>query len=167
MNKNDVLAKLDKYKDSPVEVAINGAGDITVYGNIEGRWLFIEDTGIVAVAKNTANGRFDIGGSSQREMPFTIMHIEWGDIVYVKSYIKRDEIDSTLSGLTPVGTSKSFAEVLKEISSDSILKANSPRGFANADYNGPDGPYGSFKGSAITTSIDGFPKSYENLVNKE
>ena len=34
MDKAEVIAKLNLYKDKPVEVAINGAGDITVYGNM-------------------------------------------------------------------------------------------------------------------------------------
>ena len=167
MKKANVLAKLDLYKDKPVEVAINGAGDITVYGNIEGRWLFDAGDYLVAVSTNTPNGRFDLGGTSQRELPFNILFIEYDDVVYVKSFIEYNKVKDTLSTLTPIGTSKSINDVIKEISSSSIMKANSPRGYIHADYNKPNGAYGRFLGSAVSTDIDGLPQDIKDLANKE
>ena len=167
MKKADVIAKLDLYKDRPVEVAINGAGDITVYGNMEGRWLFDGGDFLIAVATNTPNGRFDLGGTSQREMPFTIINIDYDDVVYVKSFIKYNEVTDTISALTPVGTDKSIDDIVKEISTSSIMKANSPRGYVQANYNKPNGPYGRFRGSAVSTEIDGLPKDIKDLANKE
>jgi hypothetical protein len=167
MDKAEVIAKLNLYKDKPVEVAINGAGDITVYGNMDGRWLFDGGDCLIAIATNTPNGKFDIGGLSQRDYPFTILHIGYDDIVYVKGYIAYDKVNDTIKNLTPLATDKSINEVVNEIATSSIMKAASPRGFVNANETAPGGSYGRFMGSAISTNIDGLPKYYKDMVDKK
>ena len=155
MKKADVIAKFEEFKDRPIEMATNGAGDITLYGNIEGRWLFTTDSCVVAVAKNTANARYELGGQTQREMPFSILYVNYEDVGYVRSFINKDTIQKDLENLTPGASSKSIDEIIKEIESDSILKAHSANAYGS--------PFAQFKGSVISTSIDGVDKDYKNL----
>ena len=164
MNKSVVLAKLEEYKDRPVEL---GLLDVkSIYGNIEGHWLFDGGDCIIHVEKNVSNSLYEIPGITQRDKPFSITSIYYDDISYIKSYIDpgKGNIQKDLGSYTPIGTSKSGEDIIKEIEGDSINKAIAPRSFQNVDNVAPNGQYGTFKGSVISTSIDGLPKIYNNLV---
>ena len=63
------------------------------------------------------------------------------------------EIFDFIHSLTPVD-GRDIDDVIKELESDSIRKANSPMGFSNNEENKS---YGVFKGSAISTDIGGIP----------
>lgn len=167
MDKAKVLALLNKYKDVPVEVT-DAANSTMFYANIEGRWLFDGGDYLIHVSKNTGNGKFAIADIDQRQRPFTIQYITYDDVMSVRAFIdnKPGSARAIISELTPLGTSKSKDEVLKAIESDSIYKASSTSGYLNASETAPDGAYGRFTGSYISTSKDGIPKNVlEKLIN--
>ena len=167
MDKSKVLSLLEKYKDTPVEVT-DAANSTMFYANIDGRWLFDGGDYLIHVSKNTGNGKFAVADMDQRMRPFVIQYITYDDVISVRAFIdnKPGSIDSVLSGLTPIATSKSADEVLKAIESDSIFKASSTSGPLNAPETAPDGAYGRFTGSYISTSKDGIPKNVlDKLIN--
>lgn len=166
MNKSVVLAKLEKYKDRPIELGLLDVG--CVKGNIEGHWLFDGGDCLVHVEKNVGNASYEIPSLTQKEKPFIMTNIYYDDISYIKTYIApgSGEIDNDLGSFTPVGTSKSSDEILKELQGNSIHKALSPRSFNNVSEVEPGSSYGTFKGSVISTSVDGLPKIYDNLVKE-
>lgn len=166
MNKSVVLAKLEEYKDRPIELGLLDVG--CVKGNIEGHWLFDGGDCLIHVEKNVSNASYEIPSLTQREKPFIMTHIYYDDISYVKTYIApgSGEIDKDLGSFTPIGTSKSSDEILKELQGNSIHKALSPRSFNNVSEVEPGSSYGTFKGSVISTSVDGLPKIYDNLVKE-
>ncbi len=167
MNKSIVLAKLEEYKDRPVEL---GLIDVkSIYGNIEGHWLFDNGDCIIHVEKNASNPGYEIPGLTQREKPFAITAIHYDDISYIKSYIAPGpgEVEKDLGSLEPLGTSKSKDDIIKEIQGNSIYKALAPRSFQNVEDVAPGSQYGTFKGSVISTSKEGLPKYYDKLVNKD
>ena len=167
MIKDVVLAKLEQFKDRPVEL---GLLDVkSIYGNIEGHWLFDGGDCIVHVEKNVSNSSYEIPSLTQREKPFVITYIYYDDISFVKSYIGpgSGEINKDIGSLSPLATTKSSDDILKELQGDTIHKALSPRSFQNVDNVAPGSSYGTFKGSAISTDINGLSKYYDDLVNKD
>lgn len=167
MNKSIVLAKLEEYKDRPIEI---GLLDVkSIYGNIEGHWLFDGGDCLIHVEKNVSNSSYEIPGLTQRDKPFVMTSIYYEDISYIKSYIApgAGEIEKDLGSYSPIGTTKSKDDVIKELQGNSIHKALAPRSFQNVDEVAPDLQYGTFKGSVISTSKDGLPKYYDKLVNKD
>lgn len=167
MNKSIVLAKLEEYKDRPIEI---GLLDVkSIYGNIEGHWLFDGGDCLIHVEKNVSNSSYEIPGLTQRDKPFVMTSIYYEDISYIKSYISpgAGEIEKDLGSYSPIGTTKSKDDVIKELQGNSIHKALAPRSFQNVDEVAPDSQYGTFKGSVISTSKDGLPKYYDKLVNKD
>ena len=123
MNKSVVLAKLEEYKDRPIEI---GLLDVkSIYGNIEGHWLFDAGDCIIHVEKNVSNPGYEIPGLTQRDKPFVMTSIYYDDISYVKSYISpgSGEIEKDLGSYNPIGTSKSKDDIIKELQGNSIHKA--------------------------------------------
>ena len=167
MLKADVLAKLEEYKGRPIVVGLNDEGSL-LYSGIDGHWLFVQGDNLVEIKKNVTDGTYGVSSGNQQQSPFTIMTVPFDVINYVKSYIPHKEgaIEEALSGLTPVGTDKSLSEIQSEIESDSILKALSPRGNVNTPDVAPGRSYGPFKGSAISTDIDGLPKYMDEIVTE-
>lgn len=169
MDKAKVLSLLEKYKDTPIEIT-DAANSLMFYGNMEGRWLFDGGDYLIAVSKNVPNGKYDVAEINQRQRPFTIQYITYDDVISVRSFIdnKPGSVDAIIGSFTPLGTSKSKADVLKEITSDSIYKASSTSGFLNEKQNAPDGAYGKFTGSYISTSKEGIPQNVlDKLLNTE
>ena len=167
MNKSIVLEKLNEYKNRPVEI---GLLDVkSVYGNIEGHWLLDGGDCLIHVEKNVSNPGYEIPGITQREKPFVITNIYYDDISYIKTYVSpgNGNIQKDLGSYSPIGTDKSLDDIIKEIEGDSINRALAPRGFQNVDNVAPNGSYGTFKGSVISTSIDGLPKYYDKLLDNE
>lgn len=167
MNKSIVLAKLEEYKDRPIEL---GLLDVkSVYGNIEGHWFFDGGDCLIHVEKNVSNASYEIPGLTQREKPFIMTLIYYDDISYIKTYISpgSGEIEKDLGSFDVIGTSKSKDDILKEIQGNSIYKALGPRSFQNVDEVAPGSQYGTFKGSVISTSKEGLPKYYDKLVDND
>ena len=164
MDKTKVLAAINKFKDRPIEIKIDG--DITVYGNYEGRWLLDGGDYLIAVAKNTPNGSFQLNGSTQNDKPFSITYSSYNDVFQIRSYIDSESgsIQSDIGSFTPLGTSKTIGEVVEELESDSIHKASSPRGFQNVDNTDYKSSYGHFRGSIISTSSEGIPENLKNSL---
>ena len=164
MNKSVVLAKLEEYKDRPIEL---GLLDVkSVYGNIKGHWLFDGGDCLIHVEKNVSNASYEIPSLTQREKSFIMTAIYYDDISYIKTFISpgAGEIEKDLGSFNPIGTDKSKDDVIKELQGDSIHKVVAPRSFQNVDDVAPNSSYGTFKGSAISTSIDGLPEYYNKLV---
>ena len=115
MNKADVLAKLDLFKDKPVEIGIQDEG-IIIHANIDGHWLFVEGENLVEVKVNSSDGTYGFSGAIQQVNPFKITYYPIEDVYYVRSYIANDpgDIADKLSGLEPVGTDKSMDDIKKE-----------------------------------------------------
>jgi hypothetical protein len=168
MDKSKVLAKLEEYKDRPIEITIDGANDMTFYGNIEGHWLFDGGDFLVHVVKNVSNGKYEIANLSQREKPFAMHMITYDAVKSIRTYIDKAEgaIKTDLGSFTPIGTSKSITDVLNEIESDSIRKVSSPSGYLNVKETAPNGAYGKFNGSYISTTKEGIPQNVrDELLN--
>jgi len=168
MNKADVLAKLDKFKGQPVEIGVQDEG-IIIHANIDGHWLFVEGDNLVEVKVNSSDGTYGFSSAIQQQNPFKITYFPFEDVYYVRSYIANDpgDIADKLSGLEPVGTDKSFDDIIKEIEGNDIRKALSPRGNLNVSDVAPGGPYGTFKGSAVSTSRDGIPQYMKDALLKK
>lgn len=156
MDKTKVLDILSKFKDRPVEVRLDG--DITFYGNMEGRWLLDGGNYIVAVTKNTQNGSYQLKGSTQNVKPFTITYASYNDVFNIRSYIGHEpgDIQSDVGSLTPLATSKTIGDIITELQTDSIHNAASPTGYLDTEDTKDGSDYGHFRGARVTTSIDGF-----------
>lgn len=159
MTKADVLAKLDEYKDRPIEVGLADEGAM-LYSGIDGHWLFVQGDNLVEVKKNTTDGTFGFSTINQNQSPFTVTFAPFDTVNYVKIHIKNTvgDIQNVVGSLEPVGTDKSLDAIIKEIESDSIRKAVSPRGNLNVPDVNTKGSYGKFSGTVISTEIDGIPK---------
>lgn len=171
MKKEDVLAKLEEYKDRPIEIGLSDEGAM-IYANIDGHWLFTDGgDNLVEIKKNSSDGTYGFSSNNQREHPFVITTTPFDAVMYVKVGIKNasGDIAEKTSGLTPVGTDKTLEEIVKAIESDSVRKANSPRGNLNTPAVAPGGygGYGEFKGSAVSTTIDGVPQYMKDSLIKE
>lgn len=168
MNKADVLAKLEKFKDRPVVVQIADEAALA-YGNIDGHWLFVDGDVLVEVMTNSTDPIYGFSSDVQTVHPFKISYFDMDQVIAVKSFITNDagDISDNVSGLEPVGTSKSIDDIIKEIESNSIRKALSPRGNLNTPDVAPGGSYGAFKGSAVSTSRDGIPQYMKDALLKK
>ena len=161
MQKADCLKKLEEYKDRPVVLGGSDQGE-TFYGNIDGHWLFDEDNMLVEVKTNTMDGTYNFNVVAQNISPFVITCMPYETINYVKVFRTHDskDIHDLMKNMTPVGTSKSKDEVMKDIESSTIRKACSIRG--NNENTSYGGPYGSFNGSIISTERNGVPKNVKD-----
>lgn len=168
MLKADVLAKLEEYKDQPIVIGLSDEGQV-VYSGLDGHWLFVDGDNLVEIRKTTSEGTYGVAGITQFEHPFAMITVPFEFVEYVKVFIPfaPGAIGDAIASLTPAGTSKSLDEIKSEIESDSILKALSPRGNVNVSDVAPGGSYGPFRGSAISTSIDGLPKYMEKVITNE
>lgn len=172
MEKSVVLAKLEEYKDRPIEICLSAEGSL-LYSGIEGHWLFVKDDALVEIRKNVPTGTGTTGytGTRQTQNPFIVTSVGWDAIVHVRIFMGQtnEDIVKVLDGLEPVGTTKSMEDITKEIEGDSIRKAVSTRGYLNSDNVAPGSSYGSFKGTTISTDIDGIPQYIKDslLKNKE
>lgn len=168
MLKADVLSKLDEYKGRPVQVGLSDEG-ICLFGNIDNHWLFIDGDNLIEVKTNTSIENYGIATINQQQSPFVITTVSMDNVVYVRSFIKNDtgDISTMVGSLTPVGTDKSLAEIIKELEGNTVRKAMSPRGNLNTPDVNTKGVYGAFKGSVISTESDGIPKYLkDDLLNK-
>jgi len=167
MLKADVLAKLEKYKDSPVLIGLSDEGQV-LYSGFKGHWLFVQGDNLVYIKKTSTEGVYGVGGITQQQHPFSLTVVPFDAVEYVKCFLPYGAgvIASALEGLSPVGTSKTLAEIESEIESDDVLKALSPRGNLNVDDVAPGGSYGPFRGSAISTEIGGLPKYMDDIVTE-
>ena len=166
MTKEDIIKKLNDYKDKPIEIGLADEGAL-LHSGIEGCWLFINGDALVEIKKNTGDGTYGFLGINQQQNPYVVTTVNMDTVNYIRSYIGTDqEISNELSGLAPISTSKSMEEITKEIQGNSIRKANSPRGFSGFTNVKTGTSYGKFSGSAISTDIDGLPKAFDNLVDK-
>lgn len=149
MEKVDVLAKLEEFKDRPIEIYCDNS--IMLYANLPGHWVFTNDNELIEIAKNSSRGLAGVEGMSQNEAPFIITYTTFDMVQYIKGYIppNSEKIKSIVSGMDPIGTDKSIDDVIKEICQDSIILANSPHGFQN-DKRYYDDTYGQFSGTFIS-----------------
>lgn len=156
MEKTEVLHIIEFLKDKPFEIGMADEG-ATAYGNIDGHWIFIANNSLVEVRKNTVDHSYGYGPMSSSISPFVIRYLDYVSITHIQSIISNEpgDISAAIANLTPAGTSKSLADITKEIESDSIRKVQSPSGNIMTDDTLPGSSYGSFKGSIISTSADG------------
>lgn len=168
MTKADVLAKLEEFKDRPVEIGLSDEGAL-LYSGIEGHWLFVQGDNLVEIKKNSSDGTSGFSSVNQNQRPFTVTIVPFEIVNYVRTHIKNEpgDIQTIVSSLEPVSTDKSLDAIIKEIESDSIRKAMSPRGNLNVDDVNTKGSYGKFSGTAISTEIGGIPRYMkDDLLNK-
>lgn len=160
MERDVVLDLIEKHKGTPL---ILGLADqaVVIWAGVEGHWLFTSDTCLVEVRINTSTqGLYNNPAVSQTELPFLITYIQYDTINFVRSFVGHEpgDIQTQLEGLSPIHTDKSLSEIMKEIESNSIRKAQSVTGSFNDPIVAPGGPYGSFKGSMVSTEINGLPQ---------
>ena len=169
--KKDEFARVQTRLESVKNIAerYEGYGNSTrkimeQKGKIDGIEGVVSD--LIHVEKNVSNASYEIPSLTQREKPFVMTHIYYDDISYIKTYISpgSGEIEKDLGSFSPIGTEKSKDDVIKELQGDSVHKVLGPRSFQNVDNVAPGSSYGTFKGSAISTSIDGLPEYYDKLV---
>lgn len=158
MTKADVLAKLEEYKDRPIEIGLSDEGAL-LYSGIDGHWLFMQGDNLVEVKKNISDGTYGFTSINQQQSPFVMTTVPCEIVNYIRIYITNEpgDIKKTIKDMEVVGVSKSLDEIIKEIEGDSIHKASSPRGNLNVSDVNTKGSYGRFKGTAVSTSIDGIP----------
>lgn len=158
MTKADVLAKLEEYKDRPIEIGLSDEGAM-LYSGIEGHWLFTQGDNLIEVRKNTSDGTYGFDSINQNQTPFVVTVVQFDTVNYVKTHIKNEagDIQKIIGSFEPVATDKSLDDIIKSIQSDSIRKAQSPRGNLNTPDVNTKGSYGKFSGTIISTEIDGIP----------
>lgn len=158
MTKADVLAKLEEYKDRPIEIGLSDEGAL-LYSGIDGHWLFMQGDNLVEVKKNISDGTYGFASINQQQSPFVMTTVPCEIVNYIRIYITNEpgDIKKTIKDMEVVGVSKSLDEIIKEIEGDSIHKASSPRGNLNVSDVNTKGSYGRFKGTAVSTNIDGIP----------
>ena len=160
MNKADVLAKLEEYKGRPIQIGLSDEGAM-LYSGIEGHWLFVQGDNLVEVRKNTFDSAYGFTSSGQKQSPFSVMVVPFEIVNYVRTFITNEPGDIkkiVTSDMKPVGVvDKTVGDMIAEMERDSIHKAMSPRGNLNTPDVNTKGAYGGFKGSAVSTSIDGLP----------
>lgn len=168
MTREDVLYLFEKYKDRPFEIDL-GDSAACMRGNIEGHWLFLKGDGVVEVKKNTTDGSYDVMNTHQSQAPFKVTYCSFDSIAYIRSFItsKPGDVEKQISDFTPVGTSKSKDEIITEITSDSIYNAASARGYLDNENTAPGTMYGKFRGSILSTDINGVPNNVKNAIMKE
>ena len=169
MNKADVMAKLEEYKGRPIQLGLSDEGAM-LYSGIEGHWLFVQGDNLVEVRKNTFDSAYGFTTSSQKQSPFSVMVVPFEIVNYVRTFITNEPGDIkkiVTSDMTPVGVDKTIDEMIAEMEGDSIHKAMSPRGNLNTPDVGTKGVYGGFKGSVVSTTIDGIPKYMNDLLDDQ
>ena len=169
MTKADVMAKLEEYKGRPIEIGLSDEGAM-LYAGIEGHWLFVQGDNLVEVKKNSSDGTSGFSTINQNQRPFTVTVVPFDIVNYVRTHIKNEpgDIQKIITDMEPVGVDKTLDEVIKEIESDSIRKAMSPRGNLNVSDVNTQGTYGKFSGTAISTEIGGIPQYMkDDLLSKE
>lgn len=159
MNKQDVLAKIEEYKNVPYEIGLADEG-VVLHGNVEGHWIFNKGDQLIEIKVNTADGTYGFSNINQKENPFKVTTINFDTINYIRGYInnKKGSIADALNGLTPIGTSLTLSEIQTAMESNSIRKAKSPSGNLNDPHVAPDGEYGAFKGSIVGVGRNAIPK---------
>lgn len=167
MNKADVMTKLEEYKGRPIEIGLSDEGAM-LFAGIEGHWLFVQGDNLVEIRKNISDGNHGFNTINQQQSPFCVMVVPFEVVNYVRSFITNDpgDVKTMTTGLEPVGTDKSLDEIIKELESDPVRKASSPRGYTNNTNAGFDSPYGKFRGSMLSTDIDGIPKYIRDELTK-
>lgn len=169
MNKADVMAKLEEYKGRPIQLGLSDEGAM-LYSGIEGHWLFVQGDNLVEVRKNTFDSAYGFTTSGQKQSPFSVMVVPFEIVNYVRTFITNEPGDIkkiVTSDMTPVGVDKTIDEMIAEMEGDSIHKAMSPRGNLNTPDVGTNGAYGGFKGSIVSTNIDGIPKYMNDLLDDQ
>ena len=169
MNKADVMAKLEEYKGRPIQLGLSDEGAM-LYSGIEGHWLFVQGDNLVEVRKNTFDSAYGFTTSGQKQSPFSVMVVPFEIVNYVRTFITNEPGDIkkiVTSDMTPVGVDKTIDEMIAEMEGDSIHKAMSPRGNLNTPDVGTKGVYGGFKGSIVSTNIDGIPKYMNDLLDDQ
>ena len=168
MQKEIVLAKLKEFAGRPIVVGLADEG-VVLYGGIEGHWLFNSGDSLIEIKKNIGDGVSHHGDIDQHIYPFQITTVNFDTINYVRSFIGREsgEIKKFTSGFTPVATKDDLSTIINIIEGDSIHKASAPRGNLNSETVKPNGPFGQWRGVAISTNIEGLPKYYDDMVEKE
>lgn len=169
MNKADVMAKLEEYKSRPIQLGLSDEGAM-LYSGIEGHWLFVQGDNLVEVRKNTFDSAYGFTTSGQKQSPFSVMVVPFEVVNYVRTFITNEPGDIkkiVTSDMTPVGVDKTIDEMIAEMEGDSIHKAMSPRGNLNTPDVGTKGAYGGFKGSVVSTTIDGIPKYMNDLLDDQ
>lgn len=165
MTREEVLKKLEEYKDRPIEIFLDNAN--YMYIGVEGHWVFEDETGLTEISVNTAGITPGVAGMTQKESPFVIFHTEWDTIQYIRGYIGPypSKVLEVTANLAPIGTSKTLEEIQKEISSAKVMLANSPTGFSNRDEVATDS-YGQFTGSAVSVTKDGIPEAVRKMAER-
>lgn len=135
MTKADVVANINKFKDKPFMV---GFGEGTrFYGNIEGCYMFETASGLVQVRKNaTPYNEASIDDMSQKRSPYKVSYGDYDSVVVITGFPgnKIADIKASLTGLNPVGTTKTIGDITDEITTDDIVVVNSARGYSNHPY---------------------------------
>lgn len=160
MQREDVIDIIEKYKGKPITLGLADQA-VVIWSGIDGHWLFYSDTCLVEIRVNTSSqGLYSHSVVSQTQFPFLITYIQYDTINFIRSYVGTEEgdIQANLEGLTPIHTDKSLQEIAKEIESNSIRKSQSVTGSMNDPVAAPGGTYGSFRGSMISTEINGLPQ---------
>ena len=160
MERADVIATIEKYKGKPITLGLADQA-VVIWSGVAGHWLFYSDTCLVEIRVNTSSqGLYSEFTVSQNKFPFLITYVQYDTINFIRSYVGHEpgDIQATLEGLTPIHTDKSIQEIAKEIESNSVRKSQSVTGSVNDPIAAPGGPYGSFKGSMISTDINGLPQ---------
>lgn len=165
MTRDEVLKKLEEYKDRPIEIFLDNAN--YMYIGVEGHWVFEDETGLTEISINTAGITPGVRGMTQNESPFVILHTEWDTIQYIRGYIGPypDKILEVTNNLTPIGTSKTLTEIQNEIATSRVMMSSHPTGFSNRDEVATDS-YGQFTGTAVSTSKFGVPEAIKKMAEK-
>lgn len=161
MTKEEIVAKLTEYADRPVTLGLADQA-VVLHSGIEGHWLFLDDenSALTEVKINTSSQGLYSATPNQQEEPFVITTVQMDTVNFIRSYIggESGSVRTSLTGLAPISTTKSFDDVIKDIESSSVRKASSPTGNLNSPVVAPGGSYGSFKGSYLSTEKEGVPK---------
>ena len=166
MTKTEVLALLEKYKGRVIEIGLSDEGAL-LHGGIEGHWLFTKGDNLIEVKKNTPDGTYGYASTSQYRSPFVVTTVQFDTVNYVRSYVKTDagDITTMLDGFTPVATDDTLQEIITAMEGDSIRKASSTRSETYSDQTKYGGEYGTFKGTYISTDLNGIPAYVKQSLN--
>ena len=165
MEKEEILAKIEEFKDKPIIVGLSDAGTVLCSG-FDGRWLFTQGGFLVEVRTNVTDTAYRINAVSQMKYPYKISAVPFEIVNYVQTFIgdKPGDIADAIENLTLIGTSKTKDEVLTEMESNSVRKAHSPSGYLEDPHVAPGTDYGAFPGSMISTTKNGLPKYVKDTL---
>lgn len=125
MEKTEVVNILNKLKDSPLMVVFDEG--TRMYSGLDDFYIFAGDKYLVQVCKNA--GPYDntmTQGFTQQDSAYKIMYGDYENISLIISFkcnTPKDVFDQ-LTGLTPVGTTKSLEDIKKLISADKLFINN-------------------------------------------